>query len=197
MAGNKSAAHFKVRPQDFEENESLKIVFHDLSYFCMTISQILYFSIGIYIIYLSYYISNHVIFTLIYERMRDKILNPWFYTGLALVMISGVNMHYLMSIMNTKRSSFIIKLMFTLANVSVLFGALQFKENEGSFMRNILYTNGGHIVKSNDTLFSYVNNQCDTKEFSIVKLLTARYHDASLLLCSSYCPCNLDQKLDN
>ena len=124
MENNKSAKHFKVRPQEIESNESIKIVLHDLSNFCMAVFQTLYFSIGIYIIYLSYYISNHVIFTLIYERMRDKILNPWFYTGLALVIISVVNVQYLVNIMNTKRTSFILKMMFTIANCSVLFGAL-------------------------------------------------------------------------
>lgn len=98
--------------------------------------------------------------------------------------------------MNSKKTNKVQKLMFTLANCSVLFGALQFKQNESYFMRNILYTNSMD-VKPNDTIISFVNEKCATEDFSMFKVLTARYYDASLLLCSSYCPCNNDQKLDD
>ena len=125
MENNKSAAAFKVRPEDnLKTDESLLIVFHELCNFLMTMFQTLYFIVGMYIIYLSFYITNHVIFAVIYDRMRDKIFNPWFYTGFALVIISVVNIHYLVNIMNSKRTNFILKLMFTFANFSVLFGAL-------------------------------------------------------------------------
>ena len=81
--------------------------------------------------------------------------------------------------------------MFTVANASILFGALSYKQNESNFLRNILYTNVRYKSgDGGDVLLTYIDDQCHSKDFSLLKLLTARYRDASVLLCSPYCPCN-------
>ena len=90
----------------------------------MYIFQLIYLIGAVYLIYLSMYISNHMIFSLISDRVREKIFTPWCYTGLALMVISVTNLHYLIAIINSKRNNVLLQLMFTVANASILFGAL-------------------------------------------------------------------------
>ena len=72
-----------------------------------------------------------MIFNLIQEHIQEKIQLPaWFYTGIALIVISCTNIHYLHLKMNKNNNKNLLKFMFTIANASVLFGALLYQQNE-------------------------------------------------------------------
>ena len=74
----------------------------------MYIFQLIYLIGAVYLIYLSMYISNHIIFSLISDRVREKIFTPWCYTGIALIAISMTNLHYLIAIINSKRNNILL-----------------------------------------------------------------------------------------
>ena len=83
---------------------------------------------------------------------------PWFYTGIALLVISATNMHYLVAIIGKRNNNVPLKIMFTIANASILLGALSYKQNESNFLRNILYTNVRYKEGNGDILLTYLDD---------------------------------------